>query len=69
MLSEFRRDIDFARESGSITAVEYAAIVPEVSEKTRYRDLLDLVHRGLLEAIGAKKGRRYVLARLSPGDA
>ena len=25
-----------------------------------------LVHRGLLEAVGAKKGRRYVLARLPP---
>jgi ATP-dependent DNA helicase RecG len=61
--------MSFARESGGITAVEYAAIAPEVSEKTRYRDLLDLVHRGLLEAVGAKKGRRYVLARLRPGNA
>ncbi len=61
--------MSFARESGGITAVEYAAIAPEVSEKTRYRDLLDLVHRGLLEAVGAKKGRKYVLARLRPGNA
>ena len=63
------RAMSFARENGGITAVEYAAIAPEVSEKTRYRDLLDLVHRGLLEAVGAKKGRKYVLARLRPGNA
>jgi len=61
--------MSFARERGGITAVDYASIAPEVSEKTRYRDLLDLVHRGLLEAVGAKKGRRYVLARPHPKKA
>ncbi|MDG6250511.1 helix-turn-helix domain-containing protein [Methanocalculus sp.] len=59
----------FANTNGGITAMDYASIVPEVSEKTRYRDLLDLVHRGLLEAFGAKKGRKYVLTRPRPGKA
>jgi predicted HTH transcriptional regulator len=61
--------MSFARKNGGITAVDYASIAPEVSEKIRYRDLLDLVHRGLLEAVDAKKGRRYVLARPRPRKA
>jgi ATP-dependent DNA helicase RecG len=61
--------MSFAREHGAITAVDYASIAPGVSEKTRYRDLLDLVHRGLLEAVGARRGRKYVLARLPPWNA
>jgi len=58
--------MSFAREYGVITAVDYASIAPGVSDKTRYRDLLDLVHRGLLEAVGVRRGRKYVLARLPP---
>lgn len=45
----------FARENGGTTAVDYASIAAEVSEKTRYHDPLDLVHLGLLEAVGVKK--------------
>ncbi len=59
----------FLPDAPAVTAVDYTSIAPEVSEKTRYRDLLDLVHRGLLEAVGAKKGRKYVLARSRPRKA
>jgi DeoR/GlpR family transcriptional regulator of sugar metabolism len=34
-------------------------MVPAVSERTLYRDLQELVSRGLLKEQGEKRGRRY----------
>lgn len=52
----------YVKESGEITLSAYREILPDVSEKTLYRDLQDLVDRKLLWQIGEKKGRKYELA-------
>jgi len=36
-------------------------LVTDVSEKTLYRDLQNLVEKEILKEIGDKKGRKYVL--------
>ncbi len=53
--------IKFIKENKSITLSSFRALIPEVSEKTLYRDLKDLVDRGILKEIGEKKGRKYLL--------
>ncbi|NOQ54700.1 MAG: transcriptional regulator [Thermoplasmata archaeon] len=47
------------RKEGSITLSKFKELVPEVSEKTLYRDLRDLVDRDIIRPEGEKKGRRY----------
>jgi len=49
----------YINEKKSINLLVFKSLVPEVSDKTLYRDLQDLVKGGLLKAIGEKKGRRY----------
>jgi len=49
------------RENGSITNREYRLLCPDVSPETLRLDLSDLVDRGLLLKIGAKKGTYYIL--------
>jgi ATP-dependent DNA helicase RecG len=51
----------YVKEKGSINLSSFKAIVPEVSEKTLYRDLQELVSKGVLKELGEKKGRRYEL--------
>lgn len=51
----------YVKENGDINLSSFKAIVPNVSEKTLYRDLQDLVRRGILREIGEKKGRIYEL--------
>jgi ATP-dependent DNA helicase RecG len=51
------------RQSGSASVGELQQVFPEVSAKTLQRDLQALVQKGLLKALGEKKGRRYALAR------
>ncbi len=55
------RALTFVRESGSITNREYQQLCPDVSVETLRLDLVDLVDRGLLLKIGAKKGTYYIL--------
>lgn len=55
------RALTFVRESGSITNREYQQLCPDVSTETLRLDLVDLVERGLLLKIGAKKGTYYIL--------
>lgn len=55
------RALTFVRESGSITNREYQQLCPDVSAETLRLDLVDLVDRGLLLKIGAKKGTYYIL--------
>jgi ATP-dependent DNA helicase RecG len=49
------------REHGSITNREYQQICPNVSSETLRLDLSDLVEKGILLKIGAKKGTYYIL--------
>lgn len=46
---------------GLINSSSFKALIPDVSEKTVYRDLQELVNRGLLKELGEKKGRKYEL--------
>lgn len=55
------RAVNFVRENGSITNREYQRLCPDVSGETLRLDLVDLVERGLLLKIGAKKGTYYIL--------
>ena len=41
--------------------LEFKNIVHEVSEKTLYRDLQNLVNKRVLKELGEKKGRKYEL--------
>ncbi len=51
----------YLREQGQITNREYQQICPDVSAETLRLDLSDLVDRGALMRIGAKKGTYYIL--------
>ncbi len=55
------RALTHIREHGSITNREYRELCPDVSPETLRLDLSDLVDRGLLLKIGAKKGTYYIL--------
>jgi ATP-dependent DNA helicase RecG len=55
------RALNFVQENGSITNREYRGICPDVSAETLRLDLVDLVERGMLLKIGAKKGTYYIL--------
>jgi len=51
----------YAKEKGSINISSFKSLVPDVSEKTLYRDLQELRNKGILTELGEKKGRRYEL--------
>ena len=51
----------YVKERGSINLSSFKAIVADVSDKTLYRDLQELVSKRLLNELGRKKGRRYEL--------
>lgn len=51
----------YVKEKGGINLSAFKSIVPEVSEKTLYRDLQELLSKGVLKEFGEKKGRRYEL--------
>lgn len=53
--------LSYIRKNGRITNREYRQICPAVSPETLRLDLVDLVERGLLLKIGAKKGTYYIL--------
>ena len=55
------RALTYIREHGSITNREYQQLCPDVSAETLRIDLVDLVTRGVLLRIGAKKGTYYIL--------
>ncbi len=50
------------KENNNISLSSYKAIIKNVSEKTLYRDLQDLVAKNILKEIGEKRGRKYELA-------
>jgi len=51
----------YVKEKGSINVSSFKIIVPNISKKTLYRDLQDLVGKNILKGIGEKKGRTYGL--------
>ncbi len=53
--------LTYLRERGQITSREYQQLCPGVSAETLRLDLVDLVDRGVLMRIGAKKGTYYIL--------
>ena len=55
------RALAYLRERGQITNREYQQLCPDVSAETLRLDLADLVDRGVLMRIGAKKGTYYIL--------
>ncbi len=55
------RALQYIRESGSITNREYRGLIQSVSAETLRLDLVDLVKKGILTRVGAKKGTYYVL--------
>ena len=55
------RALTYLREHGQITNREYQQLCPDVSPETLRLDLVDLVDRGALMRVGAKKGTYYIL--------
>lgn len=55
------RALQYISENGSITNREYRGLIQTVSAETLRLDLADLVAKGILTKIGAKKGTYYVL--------
>ena len=53
--------VAYVKEKGDINLSSFKTIIPDVSDKTLYRDLQELVERGILKVIGEKKGRKYEL--------
>jgi ATP-dependent DNA helicase RecG len=53
--------LSYIHENGRITNREYRQLCPDVSPETLRLDFVDLVDRGLLLKIGAKKGTYYIL--------
>ncbi len=51
----------YIQEHGRITNREYRQLCPEVSAETLRLDLADLVKRGILLKVGAKRGTYYIL--------
>ena len=57
----------YVADEGAITNRELRALCPGVSAETLRLDLNDLVERGILLRIGAKRGTRYLLKQSSLG--
>ena len=55
------RALQYIRENGSITNREFRGLINTVSAETLRLDLVDMVDKGILTKIGAKKGTYYVL--------
>jgi len=55
------RALTYVQEHGRITSREYQNLCPDVSAETLRLDMVDLVERGILLKIGAKKGTYYIM--------
>ena len=55
------RALEYIREHGQITNREYQQLCPDVTPETLRLDLADLVNRGILLRVGAKKGTYYIM--------
>jgi ATP-dependent DNA helicase RecG len=61
--------MSYIQEHGRITNREYRRLCPDVSAETLRLDLADMVTRGLLLKIGAKKGTYYILKKSPQGTS
>ena len=59
--------LSYIQEHGRITNREYHNLCPNVSAETLRLDLVDLVQRGLLLKLGAKRGTSYILKKPPEG--
>ncbi len=55
------RALSYIREHGQITNREYQQLCPDVTPETLRLDLVDLVNRGIILRVGAKKGTYYIM--------
>ena len=55
------RALAYVREHNQITNREYQQICPDVTPETLRLDLVDLVKRGIILRVGAKKGTYYIM--------
>jgi ATP-dependent DNA helicase RecG len=55
------RALAYVQEHGRIANREYRTLCPDVTAETLRLDLVDLVERGILLKVGAKKGTYYIL--------
>jgi ATP-dependent DNA helicase RecG len=55
------RALAYVQQHSRITNREYRTLCPDVSAETLRLDLVDLVERGILLKVGAKKGTYYIL--------
>jgi ATP-dependent DNA helicase RecG len=53
--------LSYTQEHGRVTNREYRTLCPNVSAETLRLDLVDLVDRGILLKVGAKRGTYYIL--------
>jgi ATP-dependent DNA helicase RecG len=53
--------LDYVQKQGRITNGEYQELCPDVSSETLRLDLVDLVEKGVLLKVGAKRGTYYIL--------
>jgi len=53
--------LDYVQKHGRITNGEYQELCPDVSSETLRLDLVDLVEKGVLLKVGAKRGTYYIL--------
>ena len=55
------KEVIYVKEKRSINLSSFKTLIQKISKKTLYRDLQDLVDKGILKEIGKKKGRKYEL--------
>lgn len=55
------RALQYIKENGSIRNSDYRELCPGVSSETLRLDLVDMVEKGILIKVGAKKGTYYIL--------
>ena len=55
--------VKYIKERGDINLSNFKKLIQNVSEKTLYRDLQELVSKKILREIGEKKGRKYELIK------
>jgi ATP-dependent DNA helicase RecG len=53
--------MDYLKIHGSISTSEYSKIISSVAKMTLRRDMVDLIDKKLIKAVGDKKGRYYEL--------
>ncbi|MFW0884727.1 hypothetical protein ACMCNP_06755 [Candidatus Acidulodesulfobacterium sp. H_13] len=53
--------VKYIKEDKIITLSSYKTLIKNISEKTLYRDLQDLINKNILKEIGEKRGRKYEL--------